>query len=184
MATSIALLRAVNLSGSSTVRMAELAAMFEALGLGPAKTLLSSGNVIFEGTGLDTGALEDLLARETIARLGLATTYFVRSVRDWRAAIAANPFADMAANEPGHLLLYALSAIPEAAAETRLAQAINGRESVRLVGAHVYACYPDGVGRSKLTLALIEKSLGVSATGRNWNTVVKIAALADSHGRR
>jgi uncharacterized protein (DUF1697 family) len=38
----------------------------------------------------------------------------------------------------------------------------------------------DGIGRSRLTSALIEKKLGTRGTGRNWNTVLKLAALADS----
>ena len=51
-------------------------------------------------------------------------------------------------------------------------------EVVEAVGNHLYAVYPDGIGRSKLTPKLIESKLGTSATGRNWNTVLKIAALA------
>jgi uncharacterized protein (DUF1697 family) len=39
----------------------------------------------------------------------------------------------------------------------------------------VYICYPDGIGRSKLT---VEPKLKVSGTARNWNTVQKLAALA------
>jgi uncharacterized protein (DUF1697 family) len=38
--------------------------------------------------------------------------------------------------------------------------------------------YPDGIGTSKLTIGVIEKHLGTRATGRNWNTVLKMAALA------
>jgi hypothetical protein len=36
----------------------------------------------------------------------------------------------------------------------------------------------EGVGRSKLTNALIERKLGFAGTARNWNTVLKFAALA------
>jgi uncharacterized protein (DUF1697 family) len=61
-----------------------------------------------------------------------------------------------------------------------LRAAIRGREVVRADGTHAYAVYPDGIGRSKLTNPLIEKALGTSVTGRNWNTVLKLAALAGS----
>jgi uncharacterized protein (DUF1697 family) len=37
--------------------------------------------------------------------------------------------------------------------------------------------YPDGIGRSNLTGALIEKKLGTRGTARNWNTVLKLRNL-------
>jgi uncharacterized protein (DUF1697 family) len=60
-----------------------------------------------------------------------------------------------------------------------LQTAIKGREVVRAEGRHAYIVYPDGVGRSRLTNALIERKLGTRGTGRNWNTVLKLGALAD-----
>ena len=58
-----------------------------------------------------------------------------------------------------------------------LRAAIRGRETIEAVGKQLYVVYPDGVGQSKLTHALIERHLGTRATGRNWNTVLKLAAL-------
>jgi uncharacterized protein (DUF1697 family) len=68
-----------------------------------------------------------------------------------------------------------------AAQVAALQAAIVGREVVR-AGARdareLYASYPDGIGESKLTNALCEKKLGTRVTGRNWNTVLKLQALA------
>jgi uncharacterized protein (DUF1697 family) len=44
-------------------------------------------------------------------------------------------------------------------------------------GREVYLVYPDGIGRSRLTNAVIEKKLGARGTGRNWNTVLKLGEL-------
>jgi uncharacterized protein (DUF1697 family) len=52
-------------------------------------------------------------------------------------------------------------------------------QRIRIVGC-AYIVYPDGIGRSRLTNQLIEKMLGTRGTGRNWNTVLKLDALADS----
>jgi len=60
-----------------------------------------------------------------------------------------------------------------------LQSAITGREVVRAKGRHAYVFYPDGIGRSRLTSALVEKKLGTRGTGRNWNTVLKVGALAE-----
>jgi uncharacterized protein (DUF1697 family) len=52
-----------------------------------------------------------------------------------------------------------------------------GRETVRAVGADLYVTYPDGIGDSRLTNALIAKHLAKSGTARNWNTIAKLAGL-------
>ena len=48
---------------------------------------------------------------------------------------------------------------------------------LRAHGQQAYIVYPDGIGTSKLTNALIETHLGSAGTARNWNTVLKLAAL-------
>jgi uncharacterized protein (DUF1697 family) len=49
---------------------------------------------------------------------------------------------------------------------------------VETVGKQLYAVYPDGQGRSKLTIKVIESKLGTQGTARNWNTALKVAAAA------
>lgn len=61
-----------------------------------------------------------------------------------------------------------------------LQAAIKGRESLRVVGRQIYITYPDGIGRSKLSGALIERKLGTRGTGRNWNTVLKLMAMVQA----
>ena len=73
-----------------------------------------------------------------------------------------------------------LKTAPAAGALERLRAAIKGPEGVELIGRNAYLVYPDGIGRSKLTIGVIEKALGVRGTGRNWNTVVKLAEMAEA----
>ena len=49
---------------------------------------------------------------------------------------------------------------------------------MRANGREAYFTYPDGIGDSKLTIAVIERKLGARGTARNWNTVLKLGALA------
>jgi uncharacterized protein (DUF1697 family) len=87
-------------------------------------------------------------------------------------------FEAEAKSDPGHLVVMALKDAPAASAVKALQAAIKGREIVRAAGRHAYIVYPDGIGRSKLTNALIEKTLATRGTARNWNTVMKLAAMA------
>lgn len=182
MAVQIALLRAVNVAGNSMISMARLRAAMENLGF-EAQTLLQSGNVVLADTKLSGDALEKLLEAETAKWLGLTTDFFVRSAKEWDALIRANPFKKEAKDDPGHLVMMALKEAPKPANVKALEAAIKGRERVAAKGRQLYITYPDGIGRSKLTIGVIEKALGTRGTGRNWNTVTKLAALAERSGR-
>jgi uncharacterized protein (DUF1697 family) len=177
MPTHIALLRAVNLPGHNKVSMKELCALFGKLGFANTGSLLQSGNIVFDGGAYDTAKLETLLEDETKKALGVETDYFVRAGVEWKRMIAALPFPDEAKSDPSHLAAFVLKQTPMRGAERKLNEAIKGHEYARVVGASAYIVYPDGFGRSKLTNAVVEKALGVRGTARNWNTVLKLAAL-------
>ncbi|HYP91329.1 MAG TPA: DUF1697 domain-containing protein [Polyangiaceae bacterium] len=179
MSRFLALLRAVNLGPHNKIAMADLKAVAEGCGLSGARTLLQSGNLVFEAKAKTSAGLEKLLEAALSKELGLKTPVVVRSAAEWRSAIDANPFPKEAKADPSHLVLMPLKAKPEKSAHAALASAIVGRETTKLVGQQLYLFYPDGIGESKLTAALIEKKLGVPGTGRNWNTAQKIAALLE-----
>ena len=181
MATNlVALLRAINLAGQKTVSMADLKAMLAKLGFEGARSLLASGNLVFAAAGRvpASAKLELQLEVEAAKRLKLDTAFFVRSAAEMRAMVGRNPFPAEAARDPGHLVAVFLKDAVDAPRVTALRAAIVGREQVAGAGREIFAVYPDGIGRSRLTMALIEKHLGVRGTARNWNTVLKLDALA------
>jgi uncharacterized protein (DUF1697 family) len=179
MTTYIALLRAVNLAGHNRVSMRDLCDLAAALGLQDAKTLLQSGNLVFRSSVSSSEKLERMLQDAAANELDVSTDFFVRTAAEWQAVVAANPFPAEARNDPGRLVVMALRDAPSRGVVAALQSAIKGREVVRAKGREAFITYPDGQGRSKLTNALIEQKLGTRGTARNWNTVVKLAALAD-----
>jgi uncharacterized protein (DUF1697 family) len=180
MTTFIGLLRAVNLAGLNKIAMSDLRDLLTGLGARDVQTLLQSGNVVFRSDVRTAAALEQQIEAAAAKRLGLATDVFVRSAGEWKALIAANPFPREAKQDPGHLLVMPLKAAPKPASVTALQRTIRGREIIKADGRCAYIVYPDGIGRSRLTTALIEKGLETRGTGRNWNTARKLEALADS----
>jgi len=175
--TYIALLRAVNLAGRNVVAMSGLRDLLTELGMHDVRTILQSGNVVFRGAAKSVGDLEQKLQVAGQREFGFAVEFFVRTTKEWEAVIAANPFPDHAERDPGHLLVVFLKEPAATARVAALQQAIKGREIVRAKGREAYIYYPDGIGRSKLTTALIEQKLATRATGRNWNTVLKLGML-------
>lgn len=179
----IALLRAVNLAGYKQVAMADLRDLLAKLGFADVRSLLQSGNLAFRGKARATAPLERLLEEETKKRLALETDFFVRTAEEWKEVIARNPFPKEAERDPGRLIALFLKGTADAVQVKALQAAIKGPEIARGGGRQAYIFYPDGMGRSRLTVALIEKQLGSRATGRNWNTVLKLGALAPDRSR-
>ena len=183
MTTYVGLLRAVNLAGRNTVGMADLRRLLEKLAMRDVSTVLQSGNVVFRAEAQPAATLERTIEETAKKRLGLATDFFVRTAAEWQSITAANPFRAEAKRDPSHLVLVVLRDAPDRTAVTALQRAITGREVVRVAGRQAYVVYPDGIGRSRLTNALLESKLGTRGTGRNWNTVLKLGALAGGHER-
>ncbi len=173
----VALLRAINVGGRNLVAMAALRALLLAEKWAEPQTLLQSGNVIFRGPARAPARIETALEGAIAQQLGVACDVFVRTAAEWAAIVANNPFPDEARRDPGHLVVL-LQKAPATAAQLAAVQgAIVGNERVELAGRDAYVVYPDGIGRSKLTTAVLEKHLGTRVTARNWNTVGKIATL-------
>jgi uncharacterized protein (DUF1697 family) len=174
----LALLRGINVGGNKMVAMADLRALLTQLDFVDPKSLLQSGNLVFRSPRRKTGAqLERLLEVEVEARLGLQVSILVRTAAEWQAVLEQNPFPKEAKSDPSRLLVLFLKDAPATGAVEALQAAIKGPEVVRARGKEAYLVYPDGMGRSRLTHAQIEKRLG-RGTARNWNTVVKLGAMS------
>ena len=178
MTNHIALLRAINVGGHQQVTMADLREFLGKVGFPGAQSLLQTGNLVFRTEGRNGAQLESLLEAEAEKRLGLRTEFFVRTASEWEAVVAGNPFRQEGERDPSHLVVMFLKEVPGAGGVEALQASIIGTEVLRSLDRHVYIVYPDGIGRSRLTNVLIERKLGARGTARNWNTVLKLRALA------
>jgi uncharacterized protein (DUF1697 family) len=181
MRTCVALVRGINVGGHNPVAMPDLRRVGKRLGFEDVRSLLQSGNLVFRSDVNDTANLERRLELEAGKRLGLkAAAFFVRTADEWASLVKGNPFRDEAVRDPAHLLAVLMKEAPRPGAVESLRAAIKGPEQVEARGREAYFFYPAGVGRSKLTPNLIEKTLGGIGTARNWNTVLKLLALTRS----
>ena len=158
--------------------MAKLKAAYESLGFAPVKTLLNSGNVVFGTTETSRAKLVKTIETAIEKEFGFRPVVVLRMAAELKWIIEQNPFADMAKDDPSHLLVMALAEKPKAGAKASLAKVYSGPEEIEIKGENVYVTYPNGIGKSKLTNALLEKHVGVG-TARNWNTITKLLTLAE-----
>ncbi|HUQ99520.1 MAG TPA: DUF1697 domain-containing protein [Gemmatimonadaceae bacterium] len=174
-----AFLRGINVGGNKLVSMAGLKTFFEDLGFTDVKTLLQSGNVVFRGKSKNDSQLERLLEKEAQKHLKLECDFMVRSPADLERVVKNNPFPREAKSNPSGLIVLFLKTEAEQKHIDDLTAAIVGSERVEGIGRETYIYYGEGMGRSRLTNAVIEKRVG-RATGRNWNTVGKVLGLMHS----
>src|SRR5258707_4240848 len=179
MTIQIALIRGINVGGHKAVAMSDLRSMLAGLGFDNARSLLLSGNLVFRSDAQAGASLERLLEVEAGKRLDLHADFLIRSAKEWKMVVARNPFRKEAQRDPSHLVVMFLKQAPNAKDVKAVQAAIAGPEIIRADGRHLYIVYPAGIGKSRVTNTLIEKKLGIRGTARNWNNVLKIAALAD-----
>lgn len=176
----VALVRAVNVGGTGTLRMERLRGIVAGLGWRDVSTLGASGNVLYtagrKAAATDAAQLADAVARE----MGRPATVIVRSHADLEAVIKAEPFANADAKVPtkwwfvGFLADESKGKLPEIPSGAPLAYA--GRLP-REVCWTVSAPHLRAIDLPKR----IEKALGSPMTVRNWNVVNQIAIrLAES----
>src|SRR5947207_6512046 len=134
MSIHVALLRGINVGGRNPVAMSDLRDLLGALGFAGARSLLQSGNLVFESDRRTGAELERLLEVETARRLEVTVDYLVRSADEWETVVAGNPFPHEAKRDPGHLLVVLLKTAPRPEDVQALQAAIEGPESLRAGG--------------------------------------------------
>lgn len=172
----IAFLRGINVSGQKLIKMEDLRKHFEMPGFKNVVTYIQSGNVLFDTNEADRSKLKMKIEKQLLGKLGYDVPVVLRSLEDIGRAIAANPFHEQKIEAPLKLYVVFLSEAPAPSLHTALGPYTAETEQVRIVGKEMYII-TGGIGNSKLTLSVIEKKLGVTATMRNWATTNKVLTL-------
>ncbi len=173
MTVYVSMLRAVNVGGTSRIKMDALRAVYESIGLNDVRTLLQSGNVVFRSSLKDRERLVKRITQELERQLELQVDVIVRTLAELADIVERGPVLSPHA-DPSKLLVMFLSGVPDAAAQAALGKWHKGPEMLEMRGPEIYLYYPEGVGRSKLSGAVIENKLNTSGTARNWNTLQKL----------
>ncbi|CAM5781747.1 DUF1697 domain-containing protein [Cellulomonas persica] len=170
----VGLLRAVNVGGRK-LTSAQLRETAERLGYTDVKTYVNSGNVVL-ASSVSAAQVADALSAALTAEAGFAVPVITRTAREWHAIVEALPFPDEARDDPSHLVVVTWDGSVSASAQS-FDPARYGPERLQWRSHELYAYYPDGQGRSKLTLPILEKAAGRRGTARNWNTALALDAL-------
>ena len=184
----VALLRGINVGKAKRIVMVDLRALLETLGYGEVRTLLNSGNAVFEAPVKSRGDHAEKIQTAIAKELGVESFVVVKSAAEIEAIAAELEGSGIGARATDLSRLLAVftrdakSLAPLAALAD---EAAEGEELVVGKGAAFLWC-ANGILESRLATILL-RTLGGSGTTRNWATVEKIRVLlqpADKSGNR
>ena len=179
MTTFVSLFRGINVGGHQVVRMDALKELHTALGLKDVVTYIQSGNVVFTGDSADTAQLARRIEEAFAEKFGFQASVVVRTADEISAIMASNPFQHDPAKESKWVAILCMAQRPGETAQEDLRKAYAGPEEFYVIGQELYVYYPNGMGRSKLTHSLLEKTLKTPVTGRNWNTFLQLQKMIE-----
>ena len=175
----ISMLRGVNVGGHNKIKMDALRELYQSLKLRDPQTYVQSGNVVFATDEKDLVALAKRIQNGIERSHGFNPYVILRTTAELRAAIAKNPFAKRRGIEPNRLLVTFLAADPGHAIREQVLKIKCEPEEIRANGRELYIYFPNGMARPKLSFATLERTLKISGTGRNWNSVTKLLEMAE-----
>ena len=165
----VALLRGVNLVGKSTLKMADLKAIAEDLGLDRPRTFIASGNLLFASNEPEE-KLRRVLEKRLQAHMGKDVRVMLRTADEMEAVVQANPFPDARGNQ---VQAFFMNEPPP----PNLLEGVRNKADDERVAAgtrEVFVAYGEsGIGRSRLRIPAAE-----AGTARNMNTVARLAEMA------
>lgn len=173
----ISFIRGINVGGHKKIKMADLRALYLDLGFHNPRTVLQSGNVIFDAAETDMAAIGARIEAGISRRFGFEAQVLLRTPDAFRAALADHAFSADQLERGSQAMIVFLSAVPDERALAALRENNPGREAISTSAEALYIFYTDGLARSKLDSKRIESSLGLVASARNWNTCQRLLKL-------
>jgi uncharacterized protein (DUF1697 family) len=172
-------MRAINVAGHGVVKMEALRDAFTTAGCRNVRTYIQSGNVIFDSPARTEAAVLEALRGKLRSLLGAEPAIFLRTVQEVTQMVARDPFQDFK-TEPDVKLYVAFLAEPVGVKpKLPLLLPKEALEVIAMRGRDVFiVSRPTPNGSYGFPNNFIEKELRTSATIRNWNTITKIARLA------
>jgi len=177
MQTFIALLRGINVSGKNLIKMAPLAEVLTRAGLLNVRTYIQSGNIVFESDTIEDEDHGLLIAESIRKEFGFSVPVRVLKQSELKRIRDENPFIRFHGLPDDKLHLTLLSGIPDPALVLKIAEAVYLPDAYIILEKAIYLHCPDGYGRTKLTNTFFENKFKVTATTRNWATIVKLCSM-------
>ncbi|HWB58542.1 MAG TPA: DUF1697 domain-containing protein [Chthoniobacteraceae bacterium] len=176
--TFIALLYSIGISGGRRLMMADWRAMMEEIGFQNPRTLIATGNAVFESDEPDARKLEASLEDAFELRFGRRVDVIVRSASSFRRMTSGNPFPKESRRDGARVAVRVMREPLAKDRETALQPYLTQGERVKIIRGDLWIHFKHEPVRSRLMPVLASKRLG-TGTVRNWNTIRRLGEMLD-----
>ncbi len=173
----LALLRGINVGGHHKVPMADLRENFIAMGFSKVKTLLNSGNVVFEGKAEQEPLLEKELSQYLSNSFGFNISVLVRKEEEIQNVVIENPFNGILLHKDLRLYVTFLKESPKEEFPLPWTSPDGAFQILELKERMIFSVLDVSVYKTTDAMSALEKNFGKDITTRNWNTLLKLVAL-------
>lgn len=153
-------------------KMAALKAAFEAAGFTDVKTVLGSGNVVFDARSGSETMLEQKAEAAMQDHLGRTFLTIVRPIDQLRKLLVTDPYKPFKVSPKAKRIVTFLRGRPKAKISLPVEQ--DGARILTIKNGQIFSAYLP-TPKGPVFMALIEKAFGKDQTTRTWDTVAKVA---------
>lgn len=179
----VALLRGINVGGRNLIKMDQLNRVFVAAGFKNVRTLIASGNVIFDAPETEPSTLARKIEKKLLKAFGREVVVLVRSVDELKALVKRNPFRKVKTSKDVMLFVAFFFSPPRQKPKLPLVVPKHNLEVLAVLNSAVFmVARRKSNGWFAFPHEFVEKTFGVLSTTRNWSTVQKLASAGDVNG--
>jgi uncharacterized protein (DUF1697 family) len=175
MVTYVAFLRGINSGLNPTLKMDVLKEVFEELGFQNVKTVIASGNVIFDAEPTNQMELEQTIEKALPKAIGFESATIVYKLADLKRLFKLDPFKGIKTTPSTRQFVTFLKKPP------RVSQKLSGNsfEIIKKSGRALFSVL-DLAGTTPNLMKVLDKEFGKTNTTRSWQTIEKIIQKAES----
>lgn len=169
--------RGINVGGHKKAPMADLKEMFSKMGCENVKTLLNSGNAIFETRKTEPKNLIGKIDKHFRETFGFESKIMLRTMEEIKTLVDLKPFENVQIEKETRLYVSFLPQETKSNMELPYISPNGDFKIIQKTEKEVFSYLNVKTARSVDAMAFLEKEYGKDITTRNWNTVMKIANL-------
>jgi uncharacterized protein (DUF1697 family) len=176
----ITLLRGINVGGKRMIKMELLKKLFEEMGFEDVITYINSGNIIFKASEKNSDKVVQIIESHLLIRLGYDVQVCVRTLEEMVDIVKNNPFSGLTLDKKTVEYVTFLSSKASKEQKETLESLSCETDVIKVIDREIYIVSFKEKGESILLKSVIEKNTkGLTATNRNWNTVMKLIELSN-----
>lgn len=170
----VGLLRGINVGGHHKVPMAELKSILSNLGCDNVKTILNSGNIVFETKKNNIAGLERIIELALRENFGFAIPVILIPHKQINELVNDDPFASIVVHKNIRLYVSFLKEPSTTKLKLPYISKDNAFKIIDIRDKFIVSVLDITTSNTPKGMEDLEKIFGKNITTRNWNTIEKI----------